>query len=197
MLWLALCFHNKNNLPCIFYLVHPQYRLYTLPRIKVNVSDTKPPQWDINIEDLTLEYGESLSYNIGASDPSEIDAYWDNSSLFVFDEHGTLTNITALESGVYWVEVGVNDTLGHITTGSLKITVNEAPAPPDDGDDGQPIDPTIIFVIAGVIGGVGTAGAIGGILVLRKRKAKALSSQAKIARKKDDNGYRYQSYQGD
>ena len=165
--------------------------------IKVNVSDTKPPQWDITIEDLTLEYGESLSYNISASDPSEIDTYWDNSSLFAFNERGTLTNITALESGIYWVEIGVNDTLGHTATRTIMVTVNEAKTPPDDGGDGQPIDPTMIFVIAGVIGGLGTAGAIGGILVLRKRKARAASSRAKLPGEKDDNGYRYQSYQGD
>ena len=91
----------------------------------------------------------------------------------------------------------MNDTLGHTATETLKITVNEAKTPPDDGGDGQPIDPTMIFVISGVIGGVGTAGAIGGILVLRKRKARAPSSQANIAGKKGDNGYRYQSYQGD
>lgn len=153
--------------------------------IKVNISDTTAPQWNINIEDQTLEYGESLSYDIDASDLSGIDSYWDNGSYFAFDEGGTLTNITALESGIYWVEVGVNDTLGNFATETLKITVSEPSEPSDDGS-GQPIDPTLIFVIAGVVGGIGGAGAVGGVILIRKRKAttEVKASQVKSTREK-------------
>ena len=168
---------------------------HNLIEINVTVLLGGPPQWNITIENQTLNYGDSLSYAIGATDVSELDAFWVNSTLFAFDEQGTLTNITALESGIYWIEIGVNDTLGHTATTTLKITVNEATAPPDDGGDGQPIDPTMIFVIAGVVGGFGAASAVGGAILYRKRKARAASSQVKITGKKDDNGYRYHSYQ--
>mgnify|MGYP006280232037 FL=1 len=62
----------------------------------------------------------------------------------------------------------MNDTLGHETTETLKITVNE-PSGSSDGGGPAP-DPTLIFVIAGVVGGVGAAGAVGGVVLMRKRK---------------------------
>ena len=173
--------------------------------IKVNVSDTLAPQWNITIEEQTLDCGEALDYTIGAFDPSEIDAFWDNSTLFTFDERGILTNITTLDSGIYWVEIGVNDTLGHETTETLKITVNE-PSEPSGGGGPAP-DPTLIFVIAGVVGGIGAAGAVGGIVLMRKRKVNTEieTSQTKQAGENktsssgsaddDEKGYSYQPYQ--
>jgi hypothetical protein len=174
---------------------------HNLIEINITVLPGAPPQWNITIENQTLNYGDSLSYTIGANDISELDAFWVNSTLFAFNGQGTLTNITALDAGVYWLEISVNDTLGHSTTETFKITVSEPVGPSSGG--GQPPDPMMIIVIAGVVGGIGTAGAVGGAVLYRKRKSNAQPNHAKVTEKteatssapNDDNkGYSYQPY---
>jgi hypothetical protein len=175
---------------------------HNLIEINITVLPGAPPQWGVTLENQTLNYGESLSYTIGATDVSELDAFWVNSTLFAFDEQGTLTNITALDAGVYWLEISVNDTLGHSTTETFKITVSEPVGPSDGG--GQPPDPMMIIVIAGVMGGVGGIGTVGGFALYRKRKAEAEPSQPKTTgtteatssthQDEDNKGFTYQPY---
>jgi hypothetical protein len=175
---------------------------HNLIEINITVDPGAPPQWGITLENQTLNYGESLSCAIAATDISELDAFWVNSTLFAFDGQGTLTNITTLDSGVYWLEIGVNDTLGHSTTETFKITVSEPLGPSDGG--GQPPDPMMIIVFAGVVGGIGTAGTVGGFALYRRYKVRTEPTTAKetevkrtgsnITEDKDGRDYGYQPY---
>lgn len=93
-------------------------------RITVTVVDTTPPEWGASLLDQTLEYGESLSYQLVASDLSGLDSWWLNDTAhFQVDIYGLVTEVTPLSEGVYGLKVWVNDTLGNVQWGVFKVTV--------------------------------------------------------------------------
>ncbi len=88
--------------------------------------DRNPPQWDPAPTDVTINEGERISIQINASDISGIDSWWVNDTThFSINESGYLEDNAALTVGVYGLEISVNDTLGHIQTIALSITVLE------------------------------------------------------------------------
>ena len=114
----------------------------------LTVVDTTAPTWTVTPQDQTLDYNVALSYQLQASDPSGIDSWAVNDTAsFAISSSGLLTNATALEPGVYYVEVTVTDTESHSVTVTIMITVNE-PVPPV-----QPLDPALMLAVGGV--GVG------------------------------------------
>jgi hypothetical protein len=62
-------------------------------------------------------------------DPSDIDQWWLNTTLFSIDANGVITNATTLSLGVYWIKVSVNDTQGNILTAIFKVTVEDTTPP--------------------------------------------------------------------
>ena len=114
----------------------------------LTVVDTMAPAWTVTPQDQTLDHNVALSYQLQASDPSGIDSWAVNDTAsFAISSSGLLTNATALEPGVYYVEVTVTDTESHSVTVTIMITVNE-PVPPV-----QPLDPALMLAVGGV--GVG------------------------------------------
>ena len=91
--------------------------------------DNTYPEWDQIPQNKDIDERESLSYNINASDNVEIDSYWLNSSEFLINEEGIITNNTILSVGVYWLNISVNDTVGFQIQAIISITVNDITEP--------------------------------------------------------------------
>jgi len=113
----------------------------------LTVVDTMAPSWTVTPEDQTVDYNVALSYQLQASDPSGIESWAVNNTVsFAISSSGLLTNATALDPGIYYVEVTVTDEYSHSVTVTIMITVNE-PVPPPDST-------LVTLAIAGVGAGV-------------------------------------------
>ena len=122
--------------------------------------DKAPPIWLTNSpSDVIIQLNEQLRYELNASDPSGIDRYWVNDTThFVIDNQGILTNNTPLDIGRYGIHVSVNDTNGYTLSSSFAVIVSEV--------ESEPIPSEWIF-----IGIVGIVAVIAIVVVIRLRKA--------------------------
>ncbi|MHA1520274.1 MAG: right-handed parallel beta-helix repeat-containing protein [Promethearchaeota archaeon] len=90
----------------------------------------KPPTWEIFPTDQVLNEGDIFSYQVSATDNIAIDTYWLNdTSYFMINETGLITNISTLDAGMYWLEVFVNDTDGNAISASFSISVLDISPP--------------------------------------------------------------------
>lgn len=84
------------------------------------------PTWEQTPVDQEHEFGTIFSYDINATDPSDIDTYFLNdTSNFAIDTEGNLTSIGILPIGEYNLEISVNDTLGNLLAENITITVQD------------------------------------------------------------------------
>ena len=126
---------NVTVLPVnIYWLeigVNDTYQNSRIAVIKITVQENIPPTWDEVPEDqIIIEYGESLSYDVSASDPSGIDSYWISDTLnFHIDSNGLITNVIPLSVDSYWLEVRVNDTYGNYNNAFILIIVQDTTPP--------------------------------------------------------------------
>jgi hypothetical protein len=119
--------------------------------------DAAPPRWIEAPEDQQINAGQSFRYDLNATDSSGIDEWSvDDTTHFSVDSNGVITDIVDLAAGTYDLEVTVNDTLGHIQTGTFRLTVE---------DVGAILDVALIAL------GVGVVGIIVVVLVFIKRRA--------------------------
>ncbi len=96
----------------------------------VTVQDTLPPVWLVVPEDQIFDSITGLTYQLHAFDQSGIDTWWLNdTTFFVVSTTGIITNATFVVSGDYCLTIYVNDTLGHITTAVIKMTVYDDTLP--------------------------------------------------------------------
>jgi hypothetical protein len=88
------------------------------------VADTTLPAFT-NLQNQTLNLGQSLNYDIDASDSSGIDSFYINwtNTFSIIPSTGVLTNISDLSIANYSVNVTVNDTLGNVNSAILVIRV--------------------------------------------------------------------------
>ncbi|MFX0074324.1 MAG: rhodanese-like domain-containing protein, partial [Candidatus Hermodarchaeota archaeon] len=99
-------------------------------QFKITVEDTLGPTWDELPRDQLLGYGESFTYDLNASDPSGIDKWWLNDTMyFDIDGSGVITNKTLVPIGEYWLEVNVNDTFDNTLKDIFKIRVGDIIGP--------------------------------------------------------------------
>ncbi|MFX1572522.1 MAG: C25 family cysteine peptidase [Promethearchaeota archaeon] len=89
------------------------------------------PTWDQPPTNQIIEYGNSLNYDLNASDLSGIALYWVNDTInFNIDGNGVLTNKTRLTPGIYWLELKAYDPFDNFCSGIIKIIVKEPEEPP-------------------------------------------------------------------
>ena len=82
------------------------------------------PVWEQFPTDQILKPGDSLTYDLNATDLSGIDYYWINdTSNFNIDVNGVLTNSITLVVGTYWLEVIAYDPYGNFCGAIIKIIV--------------------------------------------------------------------------
>ena len=104
----------------------------------VTVEDTTSPEWSQVPTGQYVEYNNELRYDLNATDPSGIDHWWLNSTMyFQIDSSGVITNISSLWwPRVVWLRVMVYDPLGNSATAIFSITVTDSILPeishPDD-----------------------------------------------------------------
>lgn len=96
----------------------------------VTVIDTRGPSWATTPENQIVEFGSRFEYDVDAIDPSGVDTYWINSTYwFSIDADGVITNNIPLDISNYHIQISVNDTLGHTTTYTITISVQDTVAP--------------------------------------------------------------------
>ncbi len=92
--------------------------------------ETIPPTWTPEPTHQVIIKGDSLSYDIDASDPTGIDTFWLNdTSIFEISPDGLLYNTTTIPVGKYWLTVFVNDTFSNINSKAIMIYVQDPLAP--------------------------------------------------------------------
>jgi parallel beta-helix repeat protein len=103
----------------------------TSDEVILTVKDTTSPEWDLIPENQVIECGESLSYQLLASDSYGIAQWWVNSSEFSIDG-GLLKNVSSLYYGVYHLEIRAYDPYDNFVTQSISIIVTDS-IPPSVG----------------------------------------------------------------
>ncbi|MFC1753964.1 CARDB domain-containing protein, partial [Thermoproteota archaeon] len=93
--------------------------------------DLSPPEWDPDLVNQTIDYHDPLYYDVDAIDPSGVDTYWINDTTYfsMTPADGIIQNTSSLELGDYYLNVSVNDTLGHTRWDIIKISVVDATDP--------------------------------------------------------------------
>jgi hypothetical protein len=107
------------------------YFQYCSAEFKITVEDTIAPKWDEIPTDQLLEYGETFSYNLNASDVAGIDFWWLNDTTYfnIDDATGVITNIGQVPIGAYWLEVVAYDPSNHNSSAIIIITVQDTTDP--------------------------------------------------------------------
>jgi hypothetical protein len=115
--WLNVSVYDSHGF-CLWYV------------FKISVEDTKGPTWEQVPENKFLEFGESFSYDLNASDPSGISS-WDlnDTTYFNIDNDGVINNVDQVSKGEYWLNVSVYDSYGFCLWDVIKITVEDANPP--------------------------------------------------------------------
>ncbi len=118
-----------------------------------------PLVWNPVPTDQTTAYGASFSYDLNVTSWFTLDTWTINDTTnFAINIAGVISNAFVLASGVYGLQVTVNDTVGDEITGSFSVTVEAQITTPIPG-----------FPIEAVA--LGAAIAIGfGVITRRRRK---------------------------
>lgn len=96
----------------------------------LTVQDTTPPSWVEIPMNRTLEFGDSILYDLNATDLSDISHWWiEGSSYFTIDEDGVLSNESSVPVGVYNLQVFVNDTQSQISSIPITLTIADTTSP--------------------------------------------------------------------
>jgi len=98
-------------------------------RFTVNIVDTTPPSWVKGPSDRYIECGESLDYQISATDLSSINYWINDTTYFSISQSGIIRNKTFLPCGVYGLSVNVNDTFGNHLVGIFTLNVIDTTSP--------------------------------------------------------------------
>jgi len=86
------------------------------------IDDTNPSF--VLIENQTIQYLSSLSYEISASDDLEFSCFSVNDTTnFAIDCSGNLENNTVLSVGEYWLNITINDSVGHENSETMFVNV--------------------------------------------------------------------------
>ena len=102
---------------------------YQTGTFKVTVQDTTGPQWLQQPIDQEFVLGLPFDYNVNASDLSGINSYWVNdTSNFVIDGSGVVSNNTVLLEAIYGLEIRAYDPHSNYISANITIfAVNADP----------------------------------------------------------------------
>ena len=92
--------------------------------------ETVAPTWDELPTSSVVEFGDAFVYDLNASDPAGISRWWLNDTThFMIDETGIVTNATPLPVNTYGLQVCVNDSYNNILTATFAVTVQDTTLP--------------------------------------------------------------------
>jgi len=128
-----------------------------------------PVTWLEVPTDQYYPYGSYIRLDLNATAPPPGLSYWwlSDSTYFIIDQYGVLTNTFWLAVGTYWVQVWVSDWMGNVITASISITVYGGTSTTTTTLQ----IPLLIFII-GTVAAISTLTfvSIVGIVVLRQRR---------------------------
>ena len=115
------------------------------------------PEWTTTPIDQEINEGDTLSYQISATDPSGIGGYAVNDTTnFAIDSSGLITNVGTLAPGVYGLNVSVWDIYDNEVFQIITITVLPAATTPTSSTTTSPtspttlpVDPMLLIAVAG------------------------------------------------
>ena len=88
--------------------------------------DRISPRWIQIPTNQTIFEGEEFRYDLNATDYSGIDTWWLNDTEnFCVDVEGVITSSSLLSSGIYGIEVFVNDTFGNVLKANFNVEVRQ------------------------------------------------------------------------
>jgi len=106
------------------------YGHYCSAVFMLTVLDSAGPEWIQEPVDQIVEVGEPFAYDLNATDFSGIHTWWLNDTgRFSVNSEGIVVANILLPVGIYHIRVSVNDTLGHILSGTIRIDVVDTQAP--------------------------------------------------------------------
>ena len=125
---------NVTEIPAGVYVIEVRgldhYGHYCSALFTLTVLDNDSPQWTQEPINQTVEVGDPFQYNLNATDFSGLDIWWVNDTgRFSISSEGIVTSNALLPVGTYNIRVSVNDTLGHVLTGLIRIEVVDTQAP--------------------------------------------------------------------
>ena len=125
---------NATNIPAGVYALEVRgldhYSHYCSAVFMLTVLDNDSPQWIQEPTNQIVEVGNIFHYDLNATDYSGLGIWWVNDTgRFSISSEGFVTSNTLLPVGTYHIRVSVNDTLGHILTGIIRIDVVDTQAP--------------------------------------------------------------------
>ena len=122
------------------------YGHYCSAVIRFKIVDTTAPTWVERPTDLTIYIGEDFSYDVNASDHSDID-YWidDTGNFHIHSDTGLITNNIELEPGSYDLIIRAYDSHGNYCEETITIIVT-----PPEGPDIPGYEISILFVLVGI-----------------------------------------------
>ena len=98
--------------------------------ISITAMELSPPIWISLLEDKRVEYGESLSYDLNATDLTGLDSWWLNDTVhFAVDDEGVVITVGLIPVGRYGLQVFVNDTWGNTLNGTFVVFVVDTISP--------------------------------------------------------------------
>jgi hypothetical protein len=96
----------------------------------LTVEDTTPPSWVTTPSDQMIEVGSLFDYQLQATDLSGIGLWTINDTTnFVIDSSGRITNITTLLVGQYGLEVTVEDIYSNARIATFTVIVEDSSNP--------------------------------------------------------------------
>jgi hypothetical protein len=104
------------------------YEVYFL--FFIHVRDTTAPSWTEFPKNQTVEFGDTLQYQLHANDLSGLNEWsLTGSTDFVIDSNGEITSVQSPAMGEYDLEVSVNDFHFNTLTTTLHVSVQDTIAP--------------------------------------------------------------------
>jgi len=109
------------------------YSWYTV--VDDNISEVLSPTWSFTVlidipiweqvpEDQIIEYGDSFSYNLNATDLSGIDLWWINDTVnFNLNNNGVITSNGYLSVGEYSLDVRASDPYNNYCSAIISINI--------------------------------------------------------------------------
>jgi len=125
---------NKSLVPIGEYwlevYINDTYSNTLMDNFKIAVQDTTSPSWVLFPSDKIMELGDTFYYDLNATDLSGIGSWELNDTTnFAIDGDGIITNKSLVPTGVYWLEVIVEDIYSNTLIGSFKITIEDTTPP--------------------------------------------------------------------
>ncbi len=130
------------------------------------IVNLEPPGWDEEPQDREVELGDSLYYDVNASDLQEILYGIDDWENFTIDQEGMVQNNTVLDVGTYLLQLNASDGFyDNLKTITITVVDTSDPIWLQPGGQGG------LFIGIGVGIGIGAAAVIGILFYFKKRSA--------------------------